>query len=47
VPPWWPKRLKDLKAATFNARAETVTDKPIFREAFKRSQCFDPGKRLV
>jgi putative SOS response-associated peptidase YedK len=27
VPSWWPKPLKELKAATFNARAETVADK--------------------
>src|ERR1700676_4697267 len=25
VPGWWPKPLKELKLATFNARAETVT----------------------
>ena len=28
VPSWWPKPLKELKAATFNARAETVAEKP-------------------
>jgi putative SOS response-associated peptidase YedK len=28
VPSWWPKPLKELKAATFNARVETVADKP-------------------
>jgi putative SOS response-associated peptidase YedK len=43
VPSWWPKPLKELKAATFNARAETVADKPIFREAFKRSRCLIPA----
>jgi putative SOS response-associated peptidase YedK len=32
-----------MKAATFNARAETVTDKPVFREAFKRSRCVIPA----
>ena len=31
VPSWWPKPLKELKAATFNARTETVVDKPFFR----------------
>jgi putative SOS response-associated peptidase YedK len=30
-PTWWPKPLKGLKAATFNARAETVADRPFFR----------------
>jgi putative SOS response-associated peptidase YedK len=28
------KPPKELKLATFNARAETVTQKPFFREAF-------------
>jgi putative SOS response-associated peptidase YedK len=28
VPAWWKKPLKELKLATFNARAETVTEKP-------------------
>jgi SOS response associated peptidase (SRAP) len=36
VPSWWSKPLKELKLATFNARAETVAEKPFFREAFKR-----------
>src|SRR6202035_4953299 len=39
VPFWWSKPLKELTLATFNARAETVTEKPFFREAFKRSRC--------
>jgi putative SOS response-associated peptidase YedK len=43
VPSWWPKALKELKAATFNARAETVAYKPIFRDAFKRSRCLIPA----
>jgi putative SOS response-associated peptidase YedK len=30
VPSWWPKPVKELKAATFNARAETVAEKPFF-----------------
>ena len=30
VPSWWPKPVKELKAATFNARVETVADKPFF-----------------
>ena len=33
VPSWWSKPLKDLKLATFNARAETIAEKPFFREA--------------
>jgi hypothetical protein len=37
IPRWWKKSLKELPA-TFNARAETVVDKPIFRDAFRRSR---------
>jgi putative SOS response-associated peptidase YedK len=42
VPAWWKKPLKELPA-TFNARAETVADKPMFRDAFKRSRCLIPA----
>jgi len=42
VPPWWKKTLKELPS-TFNARAETVTSKPMFRAAFKRSRCLIPA----
>ena len=42
VPSWWPKPVKELKAATFNARVETVADKPFFRDAFRRS-CLIPA----
>ena len=42
VPSWWSKSLKELKLATFNARAETVTEKPMFRSAFKRTRCLIP-----
>jgi hypothetical protein len=31
VPWWWGKPLKELRMATFNARAETVETKPVFR----------------
>jgi putative SOS response-associated peptidase YedK len=34
--------LKQLPAS-FNARAETVADKPMFREAFKRHRCIIPA----
>jgi putative SOS response-associated peptidase YedK len=43
VPWWWSKPLKELRAATFNARAETVETKPFFRDAFKRSRCLIPA----
>jgi putative SOS response-associated peptidase YedK len=42
VPSWWSKPLKELRLATFNARAETVTEKPFFREAFERTRCLIP-----
>src|SRR5262245_4626 len=42
VPWWWGKPIKELRMATFNARAETVETKPVFRDAFKRSRCLIP-----
>jgi putative SOS response-associated peptidase YedK len=43
VPRWWSKPLKELRAATFTARAETVETKPFFRDAFKRTRCLMPA----
>jgi putative SOS response-associated peptidase YedK len=45
VPSWWSKPLKELKLATFNARAETVAKKPFFRSAFKRTRCLIVNRR--
>jgi putative SOS response-associated peptidase YedK len=42
IPRWWSKPVKELPA-TFNARAETVTTKPIFRDAFRRHRCIVPA----
>jgi putative SOS response-associated peptidase YedK len=42
VPYWWNKPLKELRLATFNARVETVTTKPFFREPFKKKRCVMP-----
>jgi putative SOS response-associated peptidase YedK len=42
VPWWWSKPLKELRMANFNARAETVETKPVFRDAFKRLRCLIP-----
>ena len=47
LPACWgldPSWSKDDKIAqhTFNARAETVADKPSFRAAFKRRRCIVP-----
>src|ERR1700693_2716240 len=41
VPSWWKKKAKEMPA-TFNARVETVTEKPMFRSAFKRTRCLIP-----
>ena len=42
VPPWWKKPLKELPA-TFNARAETLAERPMFRGAFKYRRCIIPA----
>jgi putative SOS response-associated peptidase YedK len=42
VPFFWKKPLKDLPA-TFNARAETVAEKPMFRNAFQKRRCIIPA----
>ena len=42
IPWWWKRPLKQLPA-TFNARAESVADKPLFRDAFKRHRCITPS----
>ena len=43
IPAWWSKPLKELRLATFNARAETVAEKPFFRSSFKRKRCLIPA----
>jgi putative SOS response-associated peptidase YedK len=42
VPYWWKKPLKQLPA-TFNARAESLAGKPMFRDAFARHRCIIPA----
>jgi putative SOS response-associated peptidase YedK len=42
IPYWWKKPLKYLPA-TFNARAESIADKPMFREAFDWQRCIVPA----
>ena len=42
IPSWWKKTVKEAPS-TFNARAETVAEKPMFRSAFKRSRCLIPA----
>jgi putative SOS response-associated peptidase YedK len=42
IPSWWKKTAKEVPA-TFNARAETVSTKPMFRSAFPRMRCVIPA----
>jgi putative SOS response-associated peptidase YedK len=42
VPSWWKKPLKELPA-TFNARAETLAERPMFLGAFKYRRCIIPA----
>ena len=42
VPFFWKKGIKDVPA-TFNARAETVDSKPMFRGAFRHRRCIVPA----
>jgi putative SOS response-associated peptidase YedK len=42
VPFFWKKSLKEVPA-TFNARVETLADKPMFREALQRRRCIIPA----
>ena len=42
IPAWWKKSARDVPA-TFNARAESVMDKPMFRGAFKERRCIIPA----
>jgi len=42
VPSWWKKPLNELPS-TFNARAETAAEKPMFRSAFRSRRCIIPA----
>lgn len=42
IPYWWKKTAREVPA-TFNARAETVVDKPMFRDSFRRRRCIIPA----
>ncbi|ARN81939.1 SOS response-associated peptidase [Methylocystis bryophila] len=42
IPYWWKKPLQELPSC-FNARAETLSEKPMFRDAFKSRRCIVPA----
>jgi len=42
IPAWWKKPLNELPS-TFNARAESVAEKPMFRSAFRSRRCIIPA----
>jgi len=42
IPSWWTKTRKELPS-TFNARAETVSGRPMFRDAFRERRCIIPA----
>jgi putative SOS response-associated peptidase YedK len=42
IPGWWKKTAKEVPS-TFNARAETIAEKPMFRSAFKRTRSIVPA----
>jgi len=42
IPSWWKKPLAELPS-TFNARAETIAERPMFRGAFKYRRCIIPA----
>jgi putative SOS response-associated peptidase YedK len=42
IPSWWKKPLKEMKVASFNARSESVAEKPMFAESFARRRCLIP-----
>jgi hypothetical protein len=43
IPYWWSKPLKAMRMATFNARAESIAEKPMFRDSFKQRRCLMPA----
>lgn len=42
VPSWWTKPLSEMKFSSFNAMAETVAEKPVFRGAYRHKRCLLP-----
>ncbi len=42
IPSWWTKPLKEKTFTSFNAKCETVAEKPVFRGAFRYRRCLVP-----
>ncbi|MEM9740761.1 MAG: SOS response-associated peptidase family protein, partial [Pseudomonadota bacterium] len=42
IPSWWKKPLSEKKFTSFNAKCETLAEKPAFRGAYKYRRCLVP-----
>ena len=47
IPSWWKKPLKEMRLASFNARSDSVADKPMFAKSFARRHCLDSRVGLL